>query len=83
MNRLHLKKNALNNLKHPLCAPHLCAEFPERIARTTRGFTFTFSSTHIVLCEHLPLISSVGLLGFIHLATALVSVKYQLKSGKV
>ena len=39
MNRLRLKKNALNNLKHPLRAPHLRAEFPERIVRTTRGFT--------------------------------------------
>ena len=40
MNRLRLKKNALNILKHPLYALHLCAEFPERIVRTTRGFTY-------------------------------------------
>ena len=39
MNRLRLKKNTLNNLKHPLRAPHLRVEFPERIVRTTRGFT--------------------------------------------
>ena len=39
MNRLRLNKNALNNLKHPLRAPHLRAEFLERIVRTIRGFT--------------------------------------------
>ena len=39
MNRLRLKKNALNNLKHPLIAPHLRAFFLERIVCTIRGFT--------------------------------------------
>ena len=46
MNRLRLKKNALNNLKNPLRAPHLRAEFPERIVRATRGFTVKKKSSH-------------------------------------
>ena len=47
MNRLRLKKNALNNLKHPLRAPHLRAEFLERIVRTIRGFT-----VHVIKDSH-------------------------------
>ena len=49
MNRLRSKKNALNNLKHLLCTPHLRAEFPERIVRTTRGFTVPFFSVIFIL----------------------------------
>ena len=62
MNRLRLKKNALNKktaylfkhqrvfrLKHPLRAPHLRAEFPERIVRATRCFTVTKKNLLIVV----------------------------------
>ena len=55
MNRLRLKKNALNKktvykkrvfrLKHPLRAPHLRAEFLERIVRAIRGFTISMIRT--------------------------------------
>ena len=44
MNRLRLKKNALNSLKHPLRARYLRAEFLGRIVRTIRGFTVPYSS---------------------------------------
>jgi len=33
------KEKHLHFLKHPLRAPHLCADFLERIVRTIRGFT--------------------------------------------
>ena len=38
-----LKEKGLKYLKHPLRAPHLCAEFLERIVRTIRGFTVILS----------------------------------------
>ena len=40
-------------LKPPLCAPHLCAEFLERIVRITRGFTVYQQHTDLIFLTYI------------------------------